>query len=315
MQLRLRSVVKGAATFVPGLRQLANSAAGSAVGPRYFYSVWMRHLVRVNQACGPFRFDVVAELGPGDALGLGLCALLSGARRYLGLDRVAFTTKKENLSLLQSLVELFQARSPIPDDDEFPGVFPRLSSYSFPSHILSDQGLASSLASNRLRALRDLLAGTSNSSPDLELIYVAPWNADANIASGSVDWIFSQAVLEHVDDISGTFAALRAWLRTDGIMSHRIDYTCHGITRDWYGHWTISQPMWKLVRGKRAYLINRLPHSAHLAAMKAQGFDILVVDPTESVQAAPSNEVRISCEVRDLSIKGAFVIARPNVSV
>lgn len=50
-----------------------------------------------------------------------MCALLAGAKRYVGLDVVRFADLSGNVQILDDLVALFQARAPIPDDDEFPG--------------------------------------------------------------------------------------------------------------------------------------------------------------------------------------------------
>lgn len=140
--------------------------------------------------------------------------------------------------------------------------------------------------------------------------YLDPWDASDRVSPASVDLLVSQAVLEHVDDIDAAYGAMRRWLKPSGVMSHRIDYTCHGITRDWYGHWTVSPALWRIVRGKRAYLINRLPHSAHVAAMQQNGFEIVDCTLTTSTAPAPAAQVCISHETSDLSIKGAFVVAR-----
>jgi hypothetical protein len=94
-------------------------------------------------------------------------------------------------------------------------------------------------------------------------------------------------------------------------MSHRIDYTSHGITHDWYGHWTVSPRVWRIVRGERAYLINRLPHSAHVEALRRNRFEVLACVPTTSEAPAPASAVRIPHQGADLSIKGAFFVARP----
>jgi hypothetical protein len=40
-------LMKGIATFVPGVRRLANRRAGGPASARYCYSVWLRHLVVV----------------------------------------------------------------------------------------------------------------------------------------------------------------------------------------------------------------------------------------------------------------------------
>ena len=312
-QLRWQSIAKGLGTLVPVVDRLANSAAGSAVGPRYFYSVWLRHLTSVATVRPGLSFDVVAELGPGDALGLGICALLSGARRYIGLDRLAFGLRADSLQLLDELRALFQEREPIPGEDEFPGVYPKMADYAFPSHMLADDTLVASLTPERLSRSREVLTGDMRFTEDALLSYAAPWDASDRVRTGSVDLLVSQAVMEHVDDIESAYGAICRWLKPQGVMSHRIDYICHGITHDWYGHWTVSPALRRIVRGKRAYLINRLPHSAHVQALQRNVFEILACDPTTTAAPAPAPaaDMRIPHQPSDLSIKGAFVVAAP----
>jgi hypothetical protein len=268
----------------------------------------MRHLVSVAKVQPGFSFEIVAELGPGDALGIGICALLSGAKRYIGLDRLAFGLRANNLLLLDELLALFQARAPIPGDDEFPGVYPTLTNYQFPTNILSDETLGVSLATPRLARIRAALTGNIGFSREGLLSYVAPWDSSDKVLPGSVDFLLSQAVLEHVDDIDAAYAAMRQWLRPSGVMSHRIDYTSHGISRDWYGHWTVSPALWRIVRGRRAYLINRLPHSGHVAAMQRNGFEIKHCVRTIASSPAPEKALRIAHAISDLEIKGAFFV-------
>lgn len=311
-QLRWQSIVKGLGTLVPSIDRFANSSAGSAVGARYFYSVWLRHLIKVASVRPNFRMDVVGELGPGDALGLGICALLCGASRYIGLDRIAFGRRADNLLMLDELLCLFQRREPIPGDDEFPGVFPKIDNYAFPSNLLTDELLAVSLAPERIAKIRIALSGDMHFSEDALLSYAAPWDASKCVRPNTVDLLVSQAVMEHVDDVDGAYAAMHRWLKIDGVMSHRIDYTCHGITHDWYGHWTIPSSLWRIVRGRRAYLINRLPHSAHVSALVRNGFELVGCVPTTSEKTAPPKSVRIAYEPADLAIKGAFIVACPH---
>jgi len=310
MQVRLKAIAKGMATYVPGITRFANSVAGTWLGPRYYYAVWLRHLVRVHDVCGPFKWDVVAELGPGDALGVGISAILSGVRCYLGLDRIAFASTEVNLRLLEDILGLFSARAPIPDQSEFPSVYPTLQNYAFPHHILTSERLSEALEPARIERLRALIRAEAKGSPELDFRYVAPWDAAANVVPRSVDWVLSQAVLEHVDDVDGVYANLARWLKPDGVMSHRIDYTCHGITRDWFGHWTVPAGLWQVTRGRRAYFINRLPHSAQRAALAHQGFEILEDEPTLAERSAPLAEIKVTHTPEDLRIRGAFVVAR-----
>ena len=105
--------------------------------------------------------------------------------------------------------------------------------------------------------------------------YQAPWTDPSSIPAGSVDLIFSQAVLEHVDDLDSVYAAMRRWLTPGGLMSHQIDFKCHRKADTWNGHWTYSDFAWKIVVGRRTYLLNRAPHSSHVALLEKNGFEIV----------------------------------------
>ena len=74
-------LIKGFATFVPGLNRLLQVRTGGTGSARYCYSIWMRYLVMAYESGLPTRPDVAAELGPGKSLGVGCAALLSGANR------------------------------------------------------------------------------------------------------------------------------------------------------------------------------------------------------------------------------------------
>jgi SAM-dependent methyltransferase len=309
--IKLRSFIKGTLTLIPAVDRFTNRAAGAAVSARYFYSVWLRHLTTVAQAKPNFRFDIVAELGPGDALGLGICALLSGSTRYIGLDRIPFGVRADNLHMLDELHKLFKSRAEIPGEDEFPGVFPKIQNYSFPNHLLTDERLEVSLEPSRIIAIRKALLGDMSFTDSALISYVAPWDANKIYSSGTVDFLVSQAVMEHVDDIDGAYAAMHRWLKKDGVMSHRIDYTSHGIANNWYGHWTIPLVLWKIIRGRRAYFVNRFPHSAHIRALSHNGFKLICCEPTISNNSAKAGSMQIQYEKSDLNIKGAFIIAKP----
>ena len=87
--------------------------------------------------------------------------------------------------------------------------------------------------------------------------------------------VYSQAVLEHVDDLATTYAALAEWLKPGGVASHQVGFVSHGITPEWNGHWTISDPVWKLIRGRRPYLLNREPASTHARMLRDSGLEVV----------------------------------------
>ena len=68
----------GLKSYFPVLHAGYKGAVGHTTGA-YCYSVWLRHLTIITKAVPNFAPKVVVELGPGDSLGLGCAALLSGA--------------------------------------------------------------------------------------------------------------------------------------------------------------------------------------------------------------------------------------------
>jgi hypothetical protein len=226
--------------------------------------------VRAEQAGLQTNAACVAELGPGDSLGLGLAALLSGAESYIALDAKSHANPEKNLSVFEELVALFRARTPIPDDSEFPLVQPKLTTFRFPDRLLTADRMASLLAEPRLTQIRAAIRGQPGS---IKIAYKAPWTAPGIIESGGVDFLVSQAVLEHVEDLDLTYQAMRTWMKPGASMSHSVDFSSHDLTREWNGHWTLGDLTWLVVRGTRRYLINREPISTHLALLSKYGFE------------------------------------------
>jgi hypothetical protein len=282
----LVALAKGMATYIPGLRRLSGRHTGGSVSARYCYSVWLRHL-SIAHAHGLTALpESVAELGPGDSLGTGLAALLSGANRLYALDVVRYAETERNLAVLDQLVDLFSRRAPIPGDDELPDVKPRLDSYAFPHAVLDEGRLGRALEPDRIAAIRAAVRSSGDAAPrsdgaaaGIRIQYSAPWSDPSVIEPESVGLVYSQAVLQHVVDLDATYDALHRWLAPRGWMSHQIDFRSHGLAREWNGHWGYSDATWKWIQGRKPYLLNRAPHSAHLALLSRHGFDV-VVDQT-----------------------------------
>ena len=305
-----KQLLYGLATFVPGVTWIAGRGAGSSASARYCYSVWLRHLVVASGNGFRTAPTTVAELGPGSSLGIGIAALLSGAERCLAFDVVAHATAAQNLVVLDELVELFRRRAPIPDEQELPEIFPRLDGYAFPHAVLSDARMAVALLPERIERIRISLRDTSAAGSMIQ--YRAPWSSEQVLERESVDMILSQAVLEHVDDLPDTYRAMQAWLRPGGFLSHQVDFRCHNMAKTWNGHLTYSDLVWTLIRGKRPYLINREPFSAHLRMLDKVGF----AEPRTLVQETPSGVARQNLAKRyaelpdsDLSTSSALIQA------
>lgn len=273
----IKLLLKGLATRIPRLyKPISKGTGGGAMSARYCYSVWLRHLTMACKGGLSILPDTIAELGPGDSLGTGIAALLSGANKYYAFDVVEHVDNKRNIKILYELVDLFKKREKIPDETEFPKVRPYLESYKFPSHILTDKRLNDALKQDRIESIRNALLNLRNDDKsEIQISYFVPWHDPEIIKVETVDMVFSQAVMEHINDLSFTYKALYQWLRSGGFMSHQIDFSSHGTAKEWNGHWTYSDFIWKLIMGVRPYLINRQPHSSHISYLRRFGFEVV----------------------------------------
>lgn len=273
--MQILPILKGAATYIPWLyRAESGSTGGSATG-RYCYSAWLRHMRVLSNANASIACERVAELGPGDSIGIGLAAMLTGASHLESLDVVRYASAGRNRKILAELVQLFRNRESIPDATEFPQLQPRLQSYAFPSDLLPDALLAGTMEASRIQRIERAIDGTAS---DVSVVYRVPWYEQAAEAGEKLDLVYSQAVLEHVEDLATTHARLAARMQPGGVACHVIDFRSHCITPAWDGHLQYPPRLWRLVKGRRPYLLNRAAPSDHLRALESAGFRILAAD-------------------------------------
>ncbi len=310
--MSITTIAKGLATFVAPASWY-NRSQGRTLSARYCYSVYLRHLVKLDEAGAGTDPGGVAEIGPGASIGAGLAALIAGAERYYGFDIKAYGSSPRSLTVFDELAALFAARAPIPGEDEFPRIKPALDRLDFPDRILTPARLKRCLTETRLTRLRKALTPEGMAGPAPVVAYVAPWFDNGLVRPESIDWIFSQAVMEHVDEIAGTYRACFAWLKPGASMSHQIDFKSHGTSTAWNGHWAYSDLAWRAVRGARLYLISRAPHSAHRQAVEQAGFDLLADLRIQRDDGLPRERLARrfrALDDADLTTAGAFMIAR-----
>ena len=250
-------------------------STGGTNNSRYCYTIWMRHLVFAYNNGIKNINGTIAELGPGDSLGIGLTALLTGCSKYYAMDVHKYWDIQKNLEIFDELVLLLKSRAAIPGDDEFPRVTPSLRDYTFPAHILTDKIMGDALKEERIAMIRNEIKNLERQEQNTMIRYFIPWNDDRIIEDASVDFIYSQAVLQYVDNLDETFQCIHKWLKPAGVMSHSIDLSSHGITRSWNGHWLFSEKEWKLIHGNNKIILNRAPRSKYLSLIKKYHFEVV----------------------------------------
>lgn len=282
---------------MPGLPALAGrlrSGQGRKASARYLYGVWLRHLAELGESGVETKLGAVMEIGPGDSLGVGLAALLSGVERYVAVDWVAHTDVADNLRVFDELAALFAARTSIPGDEGFP-------------RPVAANGVGCS--PERVRRIRESVA--AGAASDL-VTYLAPYRIGDLPEENFADFVVSHAVMEHVDEVESLYAAIFRWLRPGGSASFVIDYRCHRTSSRWNGHWAYSDREWSRIRADRPYSLNRLPHSEHMRLLVKCGYRI----DREKRQRTPSEIDRRELSPRfanltpdDIETSGSRVLA------
>lgn len=276
--MKAKFLIKGIIKNIPGIELVYhfNKNTGGSGNARYCYSVWLRHLIFAYKNGLTSVPKTIAELGPGDSLGCGIAALISGVEKYYPLDVKMYSNIEENLKVFDELVILFKERSAVPNGIEFKEVRPLLENYDFPAHVFTEEYLEQILDEKRLFNIRNAIRLMNASDSSEKIIeYKVPWYEKTNIKNESLDFIFSQAVLQDVNDLEFTYRRMWQLLKKGGLQSHDIGFKSCGTSDTWSGHWLYSDLEWKIVNGRKKLRINREPYSTHERLLKKNNFKIL----------------------------------------
>jgi SAM-dependent methyltransferase len=276
----------GIVTFVPGLWRLAERATGGSNSARYCYEIWLRHLYFGGELGLDTNPKVVAEIGPGDSLGTGIAALLSGASTYVAFDAVEYAATDRDQEMVEVIRALFAEPAAVPITVGGMHVADDVS----PRDVIGAARVKAAAADDRARDVRSALGGDGHNASGLRLVYSAGSGAKFE-GDADADVLFSQAVMEHVDGLEHAYSQMHQALRPGGWMSHAIDFKSHDFARDWNGHWTFGEQTWKLIRGRRRFAINREPLATHLALIEAAGFEVVSVRRAQRVSTLSRSEL------------------------
>jgi hypothetical protein len=315
--MKIKYLAKGIIKSIPGVEYIYHFRKGvSGINyARYCYSVWLRHLIYARQNGWNTMPDRIIELGPGNSLGVGIAALITGVNKYFAMDILKYSSEELNIQIFEELVALFRQKAAIPDEKEFPRTRPLLDDYSFPDALFSDERLSFLLSEERLNKIRNAIINMDKGDKKADehmVVFLLPGRNEQYIKEASVDMIVSQAVLQHINNIEDMYRYMHEWLKPDGLMSHGIDFKCIGTSDTWFGHWTYSDLEWKIVKGRNAFDINREPYSTHIKLLRQNGFKIIsaVKSTTEDIAPVKRLAKRFSdLSQEDLSTTSVFIQA------
>ncbi|MDX2053516.1 MAG: methyltransferase domain-containing protein [Polyangiaceae bacterium] len=281
----LQAVVKGLSTHVPRPRK----SGGSTAQPRYCYAVWGRHLSALREMGCTLANAKVLELGPGNSLGSSVCALLTLAREAHGLDLYPVGHHGSEIAMLGELSAMFERKEALPGREEFPNLRPHLEDLTLPEHEPTRRVEPVELE-RRLR---------------YHVGKIQDFDGDNNF-----DLIFSQATLQHIEDLEGYFQAFHRLLTKGGWMSHQVDFSSLETATRWNGHWFYPAPLWRVMRGKYC-LTNRRPLSYYVALAERSGFRLAGMLPNLDRTGYPYQARRGWClnfTQADFETRGAMLV-------
>lgn len=258
-------------------RQIGIFKHGSMERPEYSLGVFRTHCDRVTFARKGQRF-VAMELGPGDSLVSALICFVFGAARSYLIDTGPY------------------ARADI-------GLYRKMADYLY-AHGFNTPDL------NDVNTLDQLLARCSAT-------YAVNGLASLRaLPAAEVDFVWSQAVLEHVrlSEFDATMHELRRVLRSDGVCSHRIDLRDHldgGLN-----NLRFPNRLWESdFFAQSGFYTNRIRYSRMLESFRSAGFAVEVFR-LERWDRLPIRRDRLAREFRSLSdeelcISAFDVVLRP----
>lgn len=253
---------------------------GDMEQPSYAYNVFKNHFDRVEFTRKKCGF-VSLEMGPGDSLFSALIARAFGSSSSYLIDTGRYAR-----------------------EDVVP--YQRMGNY------LSQRGLNTPDLELMYR-LDDILAACSAhyGSEGIQSLRAIP--------DGTVDFVWSQAVLEHIrkDEFLDTMRELRRVLRLDGVCSHRIDLQDH--LSGALNNLRFSKKLWESdFMSRSGFYTNRIRFSEMLDYFKKTGFDadVIGIDRWDNL---PTPRSSFSYEFSslpddDLRIYAFDVILRPTMS-
>lgn len=197
------------------------------------------------------------EYGPGDVPGVALLMIAGGSASVTCVDRFPLLNlDAKNVAVLRDLLAGLQGGA-------------------------------------RLRAAACFVdAGVPESGFDPRRIRYHIDRAGLSHETAAFDFVYSRAVLEHVNDLDATFADMHRAMKPGAIAIHQVDLKSHGLHRDnpldflcW------PEPLWRIMYDQKG-VPNRLRVDSYRRLLDQHGFEVLHFAPTLRADPAEVAAIR-----------------------
>lgn len=209
----------------------------------------------------------VLEYGPGDVPGVALLMVAYGAESVTCVDRFPLVTlSPKNIEIMKLLLESLTGEP-------------------------------------RQRAADCFLKNGQPSSGFSPRIHYLVRPSGLSGLHAAFDLVISRAVLEHVNDLSATFADMYQALRNDGVAVHEVDLKSHGLHRlNPLDFLTWPSRLWLWMYGHKG-VPNRLRVNHYREVILDSGFETILMRPTLLAQEYDVIDVRphLASPFRDIS--------------
>ena len=256
-------------------------------------------------------FNTICEFGPGDSVAIGLLYMIIYKSKYVAFDAYPYFDKGVSFKACSKALEHLKNI----DTSSSLALFLRSNRFS---NSIDISNLFRYLKQNIIPNIKDL-SSKDISDAITKIEYHAPYNLDDHKNKYQFDLIFSQAVLEHCDNLSEIYKFQKSNLHYDGVSYNHIDFKSHGTSFRWNGQYSISNKLYKSLEKSNTFQwINRMPISHHQSLIKEVGlktFEVVKFKYNEGIgmEKVSKDMQSFIKDLDDLDTHSSIVMSRRDI--
>jgi hypothetical protein len=295
--------------YFPQKNQTGGSSEGKYVAHIFLLQTYFLKVKNADRT-NSINFKSVCEFGPGDSVAIGLLYMIIYKSEYIAFDAHPYLDESISLEACRKALKYLK----------------KIDSLESLSHLLESNRFNESI---NLKGLFDYLEkellpkirGVSDEDVKnalSEIKYFAPYDLDDHQMKYRFDLIYSQAVLEHCDNLSEIYNFQKSNLSGHGISYNHIDFKSHGTSFRWNGQYGLSNKVYKSLEKSNTFQwINRMPISHHEYLIKKEGlnlFDIIKFKLSDgiSMESVSEDMKPFVRDFEDLNTHSSIVMSTRN---